>query len=81
MVPEDSNKANGTPNFQNWEVGPTELLSRQPHLIPRKTKEWLILEIISEHEDKKVAWSSQHGFIKRKSCLTNLIAFYDEATT
>lgn len=22
--------------------------------------------------------SSQHGFTKRKSCLTNLIAFYDE---
>ena len=25
-------------------------------------------------------FSSQHGFTKRKSCLTNLIAFYDDMT-
>ncbi|CAM4678407.1 unnamed protein product [Caretta caretta] len=29
---------------------------------------------------RKVIRNSQHGFTKRKSCLTNLIAFYDEIT-
>ncbi|KAJ7400320.1 RNA-directed DNA polymerase from mobile element jockey-like protein [Pitangus sulphuratus] len=40
--------------------------------------EHLILEAISIHMDDR---SSQHGFTKGKSFLTNLIAFYDETTT
>ena len=40
--------------------------------------EQLILEVIIEQvEEKKLIRSSQHGFTKEKSCLTNLIAFYD----
>ncbi|PKU44866.1 rna-directed dna polymerase from mobile element jockey- hypothetical protein [Limosa lapponica baueri] len=43
--------------------------------------EQLILGIISKHmEEKKAIRSSQRGFTKRKSCLTNLIAFYDGMT-
>jgi len=43
--------------------------------------EQLILEvIIKQVEEKKVMRSSQHGFTKGKSCLTNLIAFYDGMT-
>lgn len=82
MVPEDLKKANGTPDFKNGKKeDPGTHWPGSLTLIPKKVKECLILEAISEHEDKKVARSSQHGFIKRKSCLTNLIAFYDETTT
>jgi len=43
--------------------------------------EQLILEIIIKQlEEKKVIRSSQHGFTKGKSCLTNLIACYDGMT-
>jgi len=43
--------------------------------------EQLILEvIIKQVKEKKVIRSSQHGFTKGKSCLTNLIALYDGMT-
>ncbi|PKU46005.1 rna-directed dna polymerase from mobile element jockey- hypothetical protein [Limosa lapponica baueri] len=43
--------------------------------------EQLILGIISRHvEDKKVIRSSQLVFTKGKSCLTNLINFYEYVT-
>ncbi|KAK4828882.1 hypothetical protein QYF61_001440 [Mycteria americana] len=41
----------------------------------------LILETISRHtKDEKIIRSRQHGFTNWKSCLTNLINFYDEVT-
>lgn len=44
--------------------------------------EHIILQSISKCvKDKKVTESSQHGFMKGKSCLTNLIAFCSETTS
>ncbi|CAM5157446.1 unnamed protein product [Eretmochelys imbricata] len=43
--------------------------------------EQVLKESILKHfKERKVIRNSQHGFIKGKSCLTNLIAFYDEIT-
>ncbi|CAM4626627.1 unnamed protein product [Lepidochelys kempii] len=43
--------------------------------------EQVLKESILKHlEERKVIRNSQHGFTKGKSCLTNLIVFYDEIT-
>ena len=39
--------------------------------------ELIFLEAMLRHLENKVMWENQHGFIKGKSCLTNLVAFSD----
>ena len=49
--------------------------------ISEKVAEQLILETTSRYiKDKEIIWTSQHSFTKRKSCLTNLVNFYNEMT-
>jgi len=81
-VPEDWRKAIVTPVFKKGKkedpgnYRPVSLTS-----IPGKVMEQFTLELINKQvEEKKVIRSSQHGFTKGKSCLTNLIAFYDDMT-
>ncbi|KAK4830744.1 hypothetical protein QYF61_013194 [Mycteria americana] len=49
--------------------------------VPGKLMEQIILSAIKGHvEDNQGIKPSQHGFRKGRSCLTNLISFYDKVT-
>jgi len=81
-VPEDWRKASVTPIFKKGKkedpgnYRPVNLTS-----IPGKMMEQLILDVvIKQVEWKRIVESSQHGFIKGKSCFINLIAFCDGRT-
>ncbi|GAB0209860.1 hypothetical protein GRJ2_003451700 [Grus japonensis] len=75
----DWRKANVTPVFKKGrKEGPGNYRPVSLTSIPGKVMEQIILGVINKHvEEKKVIRSGQHGFTKGKSCLTNLIAFYD----
>jgi len=46
-----------------------------------KCMEQIILRAIKRHiQDNQMTRPSQHGFMKGRSCLTNLISFYDKVT-
>ncbi|KAK4816253.1 hypothetical protein QYF61_013887 [Mycteria americana] len=81
-VPVDWRLANVTPIFKKGRkedpgnYRPVSLTS-----VPGKLMEQMILSAITQHvEDNQGIKPSQHGFRKGRSCLTNLISFYDKVT-
>jgi len=49
--------------------------------VPGKIMEWFILSALTGLvKDSQGTRPSQHGFMKGRSCLTNLISFYDQET-
>jgi len=49
--------------------------------VPDKIMEKIILGVTEKHlKDSAVIGHTQHGFMRGRSCLTNLISFYDKVT-
>ncbi|KAK4828106.1 hypothetical protein QYF61_023468, partial [Mycteria americana] len=81
-VPADWRLANVTPIFRKGrKEDPGNYRPISLTLVPGKLMEQIILSAIARHvEDNQGIKPSQHGFRKGRSCLTNLISFYDKVT-
>ncbi|PKU44864.1 rna-directed dna polymerase from mobile element jockey-like [Limosa lapponica baueri] len=81
-VPDDWREANMTPIYKKGRkedpgnYRPVSLTS-----VPGKIMEKIILSELSQQgQGSQGTRTRQHGFMKGRSCLTNLISFYDHVT-
>uniref|UniRef100_A0A8B9I9X6 Reverse transcriptase domain-containing protein n=1 Tax=Anser brachyrhynchus TaxID=132585 RepID=A0A8B9I9X6_9AVES len=81
-VPLDWKLANVVPIFKKGKKeDPSNYRPVSLTSVPGKIMERMILEVTEAHlGDSAVAGPSQHGFMRGRSCLTNLISFYDKIT-
>ncbi|GAB0209549.1 mitochondrial enolase superfamily member 1 [Grus japonensis] len=81
-VPDDWRLANVTPIYKKGQkedpgnYRPVSLTS-----VPGKVMEQIIFSVLTRQvQDNQGIRPSQHGFMKGRSCLNNLISFYDQVT-
>uniref|UniRef100_A0A8B9CU89 Reverse transcriptase domain-containing protein n=1 Tax=Anser brachyrhynchus TaxID=132585 RepID=A0A8B9CU89_9AVES len=81
-VPVDWRLANVTPIYKKGQrVDPGNYRPVSLTSVPGKLMEQIILSVITLHlQGNQAIRPSQHGFMKGRTCLTNLISFYDQVT-
>jgi len=80
-VPEAWRKGSVTPLFRRGKEDLGNCRAVSLTSVPEKVMEQFILDITSKKvEEKEVIKSSENGFTKEKSCLTNWVALYDVMT-
>jgi len=66
---------------KGWKEGPRNYRPVSLSSVVGKVMEQIIVTAITRHtQDDWVIRPSQQGFMKGRSCLTDLIAFYDQVT-
>jgi len=81
-VPDDWRTANVTPIYKTGRTeNPRNYRPVSLTLVPGKIMERFILSALTRDvKDHHGIRPSQHGFMQGRSCLTNLISFYDQVT-
>ncbi|KAK4832283.1 LOW QUALITY PROTEIN: hypothetical protein QYF61_021682 [Mycteria americana] len=81
-VPDDWRLANVTPIYKKgWKEDPGNYRPISLTSVPGKIMEWFILSVLNRHvQANQEIRPRQHRFVKGRSCLTNLISFYDKVT-
>jgi len=81
-VPDDWRITSVTPVYKKgWKEDPRNYRPVSLTSVPGKIMEWFILSALTGHvKNNQGIRPSQHGLMKGRSCLTNLISFCDQVT-